>query len=102
MLISVFGSVFYSATIYLLMTFDGSLSNQLLEKTQEAMYNSGLPDDLMENMEKMFELAVKPGFVATSEFIGKVFSGTIITLVVAAVAKRESENGFDEAVKDIE
>ncbi len=101
-LISVFGAIFYSATIYLLMTFDGSLSNQLMEITQEALFNSGLPDELMESMEKMYEITLKPGIVGTSEFIGKVFAGTFITLIVAAIVKRKSDNSFYDAVKDIE
>jgi hypothetical protein len=101
-LISVFAGVFSATTIYMLMTFDKSLSDLLLVITQENLMKSGWPDELIENMSKMYEIAIKPGMVAFSEFFGKVFIGTLISLIVAIVVKRKPESSFYDAVKNID
>ncbi len=101
-LISLFGGIFAAATMYILMTFDKSLSDQLLVVTQENLMKSGLPDELIESVSEMYEIAVKPGLVAFSEFFGKIFSGTLISLIVAAIAMKKPTSSFYDAVKNVE
>jgi len=84
------------------MKFDGSLSDEMLGMMVEEIERSGLSGEMVENVEKMYEIMVTPGVVALSAYINKVFGGTIISLVVAAFIKKNPETGFYEAVKDVE
>ncbi len=101
-LISVFAGIFAAATTYIIMKFDGSLSDQMLNLMEEEIMKSGMSDDMLENVEKMYKIMVTPGVVAFSGFINKVFTGTLISLIVAAFVKKNPESGFYEAVKDVE
>ena len=101
-LISVFAGIFAAATLYIFMKFDGSLSNQMLDMMEDEIAKSGMPDDMLENMEKIYKIMVTPGVVALSGFINKVFTGTLISLIVAVFVKKNPDNGFYEAVKDVE
>jgi len=101
-LISVFAGIFAAATMYIIMKFDGSLSDQMLSLMEEEVMKSGMSDDMLENVEKMYKIMVTPGVVAFSGFINKVFTGTLISLIVAAFVKKNPESGFYEAVKDVE
>ena len=101
-LISVFAAIFAAATMYIIMKFDGSLSDDMLSLMVEEIEKSGLSGDMVDNVEKMYEMMVTPGVVALSAYINKVVGGTIISLVVAAFVKKNPESGFYEAVKDVE
>ena len=101
-LISVFAGIFAATTMYIIMRFDSSLSDQMFDLMEEEVVRSGLSDDMIENMQKMYRIMVTPGVVALSGYINKVISGTIISLIVAAFVKKNPENGFYEAVKDVE
>ena len=101
-LISVFAGIFAAATLYIYMKLDGSLSVDMLNQMEEEVLKSGMPDDMLESMEKMYKIMVLPGVVALSGFINKVITGTLISLIVAAFVKRNPDNGFYEAVKDVE
>ena len=97
-----FAGIFAAATTYIIMKFDGSLSDQMLNLMEEEIMKSGMSDDMLENVEKMYKIMVTPGVVAFSGFINKVFTGTLISLIVAAFVKKNPESGFYEAVKDVE
>jgi membrane-bound ClpP family serine protease len=101
-LISVFAAIFAGATMYIIMKFDGSLSDEMLGMMVEEIERSGLSGEMVENVEKMYEVMVTPGVVALSAYINKVVGGTIISLIVAAFVKKNPESGFYDAVKDVE
>ena len=101
-LISVFGSIFAAATIYILMKLDTSLSIQRLTLLQEEAMKRGMPDEVLEKMEPWYTWWAKPFVVALSKLVNKIFLGTVFSLIIAAIVKRKPESGFYEAVKDIE
>jgi len=101
-LISVFSGIFAAATMYIIMKFDGSLSDQMLDLMIEEVERSGLSGDMVDSMEKMYKIMVSPGVVALSAYISKIFGGAFISLIVAAFVKKNPENGFYDAVKDVE
>ncbi|NPA35491.1 MAG: DUF4199 domain-containing protein [Chlorobi bacterium] len=101
-MISLFSAIFSAATIYILMKLDGSLSEKMLNVIQEKMLEANMPDDMIESMQKVYEMTVKPGMVAMSDFLGKVFTGTIFSLIIAAIVKKNPDNTFYDAVKNVD
>ncbi len=101
-MIALFGAIFASVTIYILMTFDPSLSTQYLNVLEQAAAQSGLADDMIDSMMKMYEIITRPGIMAFSKLLGLVFWGTIASLIIAAIVKKVPEDGFYNAVKDID
>jgi hypothetical protein len=101
-MISLFAAIFSAATIYIIMKLDSSLSEKMLNILQENMMEANIPDDMMESMEKIYEMTVRPGVVALSDFLGKVFTGTVFSLIIAAIVKKNPDSTFYEAVKNVE
>jgi hypothetical protein len=89
-LICVFFGFLASVFTYLQFKFiDPGLTEKMLVMAEEKLLERGLPDDMIEmqmaGMSKMFA----PGLMAIFGFIGNMFWGTIISLILAAILKRE-------------
>ena len=89
-LICVFFGFLASVFTYLQFRFiDPGLVDKMIEIAEEKMLEKGLPEDMIEmqitGMSKMFT----PGIMAIFGFFSNLFWGTIISLILAAILKRE-------------
>ncbi len=89
-LICVFFGFLASVFTYLQFRFiDPGLVDKMVEIAEEKMLEKGLPEDMIEmqitGMSKMFS----PGLMAIFGFFSHLFWGTIISLILAAILKRE-------------
>ena len=101
-LITLYSTFFISSIYFIILSLDKSLLVEYVAQLEEIMINSGLPDELMEMFDEASKTNLNAGSYAISVFFKEMIGGTILTLIVAAIVMRNPENGFEEAVKDIE
>ena len=101
-LITLYSTFFISSVYFIILTLDNTLLEQYRNIIEEAMANSGLPDELLEKFDEASKSALSPGTYAFSVFFKEMIGGTVLTLIVAAITMKNPENGFYEAVKDVE
>ena len=101
-LITLYSTFFISSVYFIILTLDKTLLEQYVIVIEEVMANSGLPDELLEKFDEASKNALTPGTYAFSVFFKEMIGGTILTLIVSAIVMKVPENGFYEAVKDIE
>ncbi len=101
-LITLYSTFFISSVYFIVLSLDKTLLVQYVAQFEEIMMNSGLPDELLEKFNEASKATLTPGIYAISAFFKEMIGGTILTLIVAAIAMKSPESGFYEAVKDIE
>lgn len=101
-LITLYSTFFISSIYFIVLTLDKSLLVGYVAQLEEIMMNSGLPDELLDKFDEASKTTLNAGTYAISVFFKEMIGGTILTLIVAAIAMKNPENGFEEAVKDIE
>jgi hypothetical protein len=102
-LISLFAGILSSAFSFILMQFiDPSLSDQVITMMQEEALKQGAPEGALEQAEGIYNFMAKPIVMAFLGIFSSVFWGTIISLILAAIFKKNPENSFEEAVKEVE
>lgn len=65
------------------------LINEVKEIFQENLLNKGIPDDQIELQSNLLEGLLKPGIIAVLSFFGSIFWGSIMSVLVAILLKRE-------------
>lgn len=94
-----FGSVILSFFSFLYVRFvDQELITRILEQTEQSLIEKGMSDDEIEKTMEITSRFTTPGMIAFFGVAGGTFVGAIISLVVAAIIKKENTdfNSFTE------
>jgi hypothetical protein len=63
--------------------------NDLLAVAQESLLSKGIPEDQVELQSAILQKIISPTFLAIAYFLSMLFWGAILSLVTAAILKRE-------------
>ncbi len=89
-LICVFMGFLGSVFTYLQFRFiDPDMIAKILEMSEEKLLERGLSEDMIEMQSRFMVKLMTPGFMALSSFISYIFMGTIFSLIIAAILKKE-------------
>jgi hypothetical protein len=84
--ISAIGAIF---TYFQFKYMSPYLMEEMMEMAQENLLNKGIPDSQIELQSKILESLLKPGIISILSFFGSMFSGTIMSVIVAVLLKRD-------------
>ncbi|UCH13276.1 MAG: DUF4199 domain-containing protein [Bacteroidales bacterium] len=68
---------------------DPDLINKILEMTQDKLLDRGLSEDMIEMQSEFMMKFMSSGMMAVSAFINYIFMGTVFSLILAAILKKE-------------
>ena len=89
-LICVFLGFIGAVFTYLQFRFiDPDMISKILEMSEEKLLERGLSEDMIEMQSKVMMRMLTPGIMALSSFISYIFMGTIFSLIIAAILKKE-------------
>jgi hypothetical protein len=89
-LVLLFASIIASIYTYIFFAYiDPNIINKILEMSQTKLLEKGMSDDQIQTALQMSAKFMKPGLMAIFGFIGQMFFGFILTLIVAAFLKKE-------------
>jgi hypothetical protein len=89
-LICVFTGFIGSVFTYLQFRFiDPDMITKILEMSEEKLLEKGLSEDIIEMQSQFMAKLMTPGFMALASFISYIFMGTIFSLIIAAILKKE-------------
>lgn len=90
-LICVFLGFIGAAFAYLQFRFiDPDLVNKILEMSEEKLLEKGLSEDMIEMQSQFMRNFMTPGMMALSSFISYIFMGTVFSLIIAAILKKDT------------
>jgi hypothetical protein len=73
-----------------------------LEAMEEALLDSGLNDNMVEQQIKMYHLIFKPSFLAFGQIIGGVFGGFFVSLVTSIFLRKKSSSSYNQMMSEID
>jgi hypothetical protein len=89
-LICVFLGIIGSLFTYIQFRFiDTGLVEQIIEMAEEKLYDKGIPEDMIEIQMSAMSKMFTPGLMAVFGFISYLFWGTVFSLILAAILKKE-------------
>lgn len=88
-LLSSLFSVFYTTLI------DTGAMERMVDKTREQLEDSGLSDDQIDQQMNIVEMFQSPGLSFAFGVIGAVVFGLLLSLIIAAIMRRNRANPFD-------
>ena len=88
-LLSSLFSVFYTTVI------DTGVMGRMVDKTRDKLEESGLSDEQIDQQIKFVEMFQSPGLTFAFGVIGAVIFGFVLSLVIAAILKKEKTNVFE-------
>lgn len=95
MLIVLAGSAIASLYQFVFLTFiDPEFVEKALELAKEEMLKKDMPEEQMEQALSISRKMMKPWLMSLMAFVGSIFFGLIINLVLAAITKKEDPNRF--------
>lgn len=95
-----FQIIFYAgiiATVYTFFYFkyiNPEMINQMLQTAEQRMIERGMPDDQIEAGLKYSRMFMTPGMMAMWGLIGSAITGAILSLIIAAVCRKENKELF--------
>lgn len=90
--ITFFGSILVAFYTFVFFRFiDPDMLQELLLRTEDEMYNQGLPDDQIEIAMNMTKKFMQPGPMAAMVVLSYTFVGFLISLVTAAILKKDGD-----------
>ena len=97
-LVALFAGIITSIFSYIYLGYidDGFVQFQLTQ-TEDELYAQGLPDEQIEMTLEWTKKFMAPGILAVSGIIMNTIFGLIISLIVAAILKKDPENFEDVA-----
>ncbi len=97
-LVSLFAGIITSFVTYIYLGYidDGFIQYELM-RSEDEMYNQGMPEEQIEMAMSWTKKFVAPGALAVFGVIGNTLIGFIISLIAAAFLKKEAENFEDQA-----
>jgi len=105
MVVAMVGGTMLGLFVLLLFAvIDPALLQELKILAEEAMIEQGLPDEQIEEVSRLMEkFFYKPWFLALSTFLQFLLVGSLISLLSAALAKKEPEgsDAFRQATGEV-
>lgn len=101
-LVAVFSGFISGVFTYVLFIIDPTLIDQMIQVQQQALIESGVPDSQIELVEEMMRKRSNLAVIVISSLFSMALVGLLISLIVAAIVKKNPDNGFAEAVKEVE
>ncbi len=95
-----FQIIFYAgilATIYTFFYFkfiNPEMIDHMLQTAEQRMIEKGMPDDQIEAGLKYSRMFMTPGMMAVWGLVGSAISGAIVSLIIAAVCRKENKELF--------
>jgi hypothetical protein len=78
---------------YIMVTvIDPDIMIKMMEAAEEKMISKGIPDEALEQAMNITKKFMQPGLMAAIGLATSLFFGTIMSLIVAAIMKKEDEN----------
>lgn len=68
---------------------DPTITEQMMKKAVEEMEKKGMPDDQIEQALEYTKMFMSPGFLFVFSVIGMLFIGFILSLIIAAILKKD-------------
>ena len=94
-LISLVGSVVSGVFTYVYLTFiDPAKHTELIRVIQEQQMQAGMTEAQLEQMEGVMGMMMSPLSMAVMGIVGSVIIGLIISLIVAAILKKDPEPAY--------
>lgn len=88
--VAFFASILVAFYTYVFFGFiDPDMLEEMLLRTEDEMYNQGLPDDQVEMAMEMTRKFMMPGPMAAMVVLSYTFVGFLISLVTSAILKKE-------------
>lgn len=98
-----FASIVMAVYTFILYQFVApELLEKLLLDLEEAYLNAGLADDMVEQQVKMLKTFMTPGILAFSQIFSLVFIGFVIALISSLFLKKNNQDGFNSAMRELE
>ena len=88
-LLSSLFSVFYTTVV------DAGVMTRMVEKTREQLEDSGVSDEQIDQQIKFVEMFQSPGLLFLFGVIGAIISGLLLSLIIAAIVRRNKANPFE-------
>ncbi|MBK7477615.1 MAG: DUF4199 domain-containing protein [Haliscomenobacter sp.] len=89
--ILIIGAITMVWTFVYMSYINPDMVDQIMEAAQEKQQAQGLSDEQLEAASGMMGMIMKPWFMAISAFVGTLLIGLIISLIVAAIMKKEAK-----------
>jgi hypothetical protein len=90
--IAFFGSILVAFYTFVFLSFiDPDMLQELILRTEDEMYNQGLPDDQVEMAMSMTKKFMQPGPMAAMVVLSYTFVGFLISLATSAILKKEGD-----------
>mgnify|MGYP005812704325 CR=1 FL=1 len=100
--ISILSGIFVGLFYFILMSFiDPEFREQMIAVAEEAALAMGLPESQVEELRPSFEMTTNPWLMLVSNMLSGLFTGTLISLFIAAFVKRKGDP-FQDAMKNVE
>lgn len=97
-LISLFAGLLLAAYMYVFLKFLGTeVIDEMLKASEDELIRQGMSDSEIDQAMKYTSMIMVPGFISAMVVIMHTLIGFVISLIVAAVLKRES-NSFEDMV----
>jgi hypothetical protein len=94
-LVCAFSAIITAFYTYLLMAvIDPGMITKILDKTEAELIAKNLPEAQIEQALNMTKKFMTPAIMTGSAFLGQIFYGTIISLIVSAFVKKDA-NPFE-------
>ena len=90
MIVGLIGSIFKAITVYLVTRFaNGDLNEEIINQQMEGMEDSGLDEETMNMVFNLMESFTSPMGLSIFSFVTYIFWGLIVSLILAAIVKKE-------------
>lgn len=90
--ISFFGSILVAFYTFVFFRFiDPDMLQELILRTEDGMYNQGMPDDQVEMAMNMTKKIMQPGPMAALIVMSYTFVGFLISLITSAMLKKDGD-----------
>lgn len=92
----ILGNIYY----YILITaIDPDIVSKMMDMQMEKMIEKGVPEEAMDQAMTMTAKFMKPGIQVAMAMASQLFFGTILSLIIAAIFKRD-ESGEDPVIAE--
>jgi hypothetical protein len=89
--ISALAAILYAIFIFILYSFiDNDLVNKQLAIIEESLIKSGIPQNVIESGLQLQKKMLQPAIYAPIKLLSSLLSGTIISLIVAFLVRKEN------------
>ena len=83
---------------YIYLSVDGSFIEKIMTRSIEEMQKKDMPDEQLEKAEEMMRKMMKPHWMAMFGFLGYMFFGSLLGLIVSAFVKKDNPNPFSNTI----